>query len=510
MSDSDEEAFESADEDSSKTSKPIKQDIADKSKAVEKPVSEPEKELPKEPNAEAKATAEDDFTPQPAIDRGKDIDNPESKENVKKLFDKINEQEKETGWLSWKSKLLTTASTTVNTFTGAVGDGFNTVMQTAETALGAEPAEELAQRLETGDKNEDKQEVANVDDKEADKKDNNAWGSWGSWGLSGITSAVGKATNVLENTSKTVVSGSLNVLETIGKKTYETIAEGEHGLKSTLQKNKISLSQVLREAKQTADDNISHEEKFREDQEMNYSFLFDEFNGLVNLEALEMLSHQSECQLEKLQVLSNSKFRDQFESITSKFELSGDEEENEEKADEEHDFVTLLRQNATLLQSLNLSVDEELSKLSDLQVSLRSRISQDEISLSKGESVDSKDMYKQALSNLAHLTARVIILYHRVAQKVLASNKVEEFSAYNDGAESVSLISKLMNTEFGILSNQYAKNLNSCKDENDSLNTFITSVYFEASNSGRYASDALKLLVPVFQLAIAKQTISDD
>lgn len=50
-----------------------------------------------------------------------------------------------------------------------------------------------------------------------------------------------------------------------------------------------------------------------------------------------------------------------------------------------------------------------------------------------------QDMYKQALRNLAHLTARVIILYHRVAQKVLASNKVEEFSAYNDGAESISL-----------------------------------------------------------------------
>lgn len=99
----------------------------------------------------------------------------------------------------------------------STGDGFNTVMQTAETALGAEPAEELAERLETEEikskclfwiplisyitsvTNEDKQEE-NANDKESDKKDNDGWGTWGSWGLSGITSAVGKATNVLEST----------------------------------------------------------------------------------------------------------------------------------------------------------------------------------------------------------------------------------------------------------------------------------------------------------------------
>lgn len=79
-----------------------------------------------------------------------------------------------------------------------------------------------------------------------------------------------------------------------------------------------------------------------------------------------MLSHQSECQLEKLHVLSNSKSGDQFETITSKFELTEEDAETEEKTDEEHDFVTLLRQNATLLQAMHLSVDEELSKLSDV------------------------------------------------------------------------------------------------------------------------------------------------
>jgi len=45
-----------------------------------------------------------------------------------------------------------------------------------------------------------------------------------------------------------VVSSGLDVLETIGKKTYDVIAEGDYGLKKTIErtnKNKPNLSQVL-------------------------------------------------------------------------------------------------------------------------------------------------------------------------------------------------------------------------------------------------------------------------
>ena len=40
-----------------------------------------------------------------------------------------------------------------------------------------------------------------------------------------------------------VIGGGLNVLETIGKKTYDALAEGDHGLKKTL-RTKPNLSQV--------------------------------------------------------------------------------------------------------------------------------------------------------------------------------------------------------------------------------------------------------------------------
>ncbi len=46
--------------------------------------------------------------------------------------------------------------------------------------------------------------------------------------------------------SKTLVVGGLDVLETIGKKTYDALAEGDHGLKNTIRNTgaKPNLSQV--------------------------------------------------------------------------------------------------------------------------------------------------------------------------------------------------------------------------------------------------------------------------
>ena len=51
---------------------------------------------------------------------------------------------------------------------------------------------------------------------------------------------------MFSNQSKTLVTGTLDVLETVGKKTFETIAEGDHGIKHILHNkgNKANLSQV--------------------------------------------------------------------------------------------------------------------------------------------------------------------------------------------------------------------------------------------------------------------------
>jgi len=41
-----------------------------------------------------------------------------------------------------------------------------------------------------------------------------------------------------------VIGGGIDVLEAIGRRTYDVLAEGEHGLKKTMVKSRPTLSQV--------------------------------------------------------------------------------------------------------------------------------------------------------------------------------------------------------------------------------------------------------------------------
>ncbi|XP_009698542.1 PREDICTED: protein NOXP20, partial [Cariama cristata] len=114
-------------------------------------------------------------------------------------------------------------------------------------------------------------------------------------GSRGMLSAI---TNAVQNTGKSVLSGGLDALEFIGKTTMNVLAESDPGFKrtKTLMARTVSLSQLLREAKE--------KEKQRRAQQVtvertaHYGLLFDEFQGLSHLEALEILSNESEAQIQ--------------------------------------------------------------------------------------------------------------------------------------------------------------------------------------------------------------------
>lgn len=72
-----------------------------------------------------------------------------------------------------------------------------------------------------------------------------------------------------------------------------------------------SLFQVLREAKEKEEQWTSSEVTMERDKKNHYGLLFDEFQGLSHLEALEMLSRESE-----IKVIPKQKF--QLEQSISK------------------------------------------------------------------------------------------------------------------------------------------------------------------------------------------------
>lgn len=163
-----------------------------------------------------------------------------------------------------------------------------------------------------------------------------------SYMFSNIISGVTSITKLVESTSSKVISGGLDTLEVIGKKTMEVLQEGDPGLKKKRafflsETDKPNLSHILREAKEKADT----EEKTLEEREMSrkvhFESLFDDYQGLVHLEALEMLSKQSNMKIEhRLVDLSDEELdslQETLEEIKQLCDLGDEDDEEESEKD---------------------------------------------------------------------------------------------------------------------------------------------------------------------------------
>uniref|UniRef100_A0A8C0IUC6 Family with sequence similarity 114 member A1 n=1 Tax=Chelonoidis abingdonii TaxID=106734 RepID=A0A8C0IUC6_CHEAB len=218
------------------------------------------------------------------------------------------------------------------------------------------------------------------------------WGAWGSWGkslLSTASATVGKCSTTegcgitgnsspgqvendkspwplpskspgwaeqgkpLQNNytalfyvqGKSVLTGGLDALEFIGKKTMNVLAESDPGFKKTkiLMERTVSLSQLLREAKEKEKQRLA--QQVTVERTAHYGLLFDEFQGLSHLEALEILSNESEAKVqysfltslngEQLETVKN-------DLIAIKEIFIPKESNNEEDQEEKEEFVSML------------------------------------------------------------------------------------------------------------------------------------------------------------------------
>lgn len=150
-------------------------------------------------------------------------------------------------------------------------------------------------------------------------------------------SGVSSISKLVESTGNKVIRGGLDTLEAIGKKTMEVLQEGDPGLKKKRaffmnEPEKPILSQILREAKEKAE----AEEKTIEERELarkvHFESLFDDYQGLVHLEALEMLSKQCNMKIQQhLIELNASEFSSVQETLEEIKELCDDLGDEEEK-----------------------------------------------------------------------------------------------------------------------------------------------------------------------------------
>ncbi|XP_072923570.1 protein FAM114A2-like [Hemitrygon akajei] len=421
-------------------------------------------------------------------------------------------------WGNWGKSLLTTATATV----ASVGHGISHVIEKAESSLGIpSPTEVSAEaRLSDGDK-------AGLEDSEKGPKteDESSSPTSGAFGMfSTITTAV-------QNTGRTVLSGGLDALEFIGKKTMDVIAEGDPGFKKTrgLMYRTTTLSQVLREAKereqqqqqQTADDLSVDVQK-----KANYGILFDEFQGLSHLEALEILSNESEL---KVRSVVNSlsgeaveKLKEELETIKEAFALAEFDEE-EEEGNEGDDGSGFVKEISDLLSELHVAVTSdklgkarknandciiEVNSLSLVQIEMASEDKEKEgqnekstLGLHRDHKISVENIHTSAVRSLAELTARSIEQFHKVAVLILHSQNQDV--GVLDHAKTLSKLTVVLCKEVAVLSKQFTTCLTKIgvKEKADVLNPLITGVFLEASNSATYIQDAFQLLLPILQVS---------
>ncbi|CAB1352481.1 unnamed protein product [Coregonus sp. 'balchen'] len=286
---------------------------------------------------------------------------------------------------------------------------------------------------------------------------------------------------------------SPDALEFIGKKTMDVIAAGDPGYKKTkgLMNRTNTLSLVLREAKEREEQQTAKEMFSDMEKKAHYGMLFDEFQGLSHLEALEILSRESESKVKSvLTALSGEELdqlKEDLELIKEPFSLvEFDDEEVNEKKDE--DGAEFLRELTEALDGLHIfTTADKLGKVSKNacdQIAQMTKLIKEEGNeeeLSKTNTVE--DVHSSAIRSLAVLTARSIEQFHKVAEMILFCTSQEVTTL--EQAKILSQITIILCKEISLLSKKFTYCLTT----------------IGASNSTSYIQDAFQLLMPLLELS---------
>ncbi|KAM3938273.1 protein NOXP20 isoform 1-T2 [Leptodactylus fuscus] len=426
-------------------------------------------------------------------------------------------------WGTWGKSLLSSASATV-------GHGISAVKEKAGVTLRIRTSES-EESGETGASEAGDGEVS------TEKGDSPAEPTSPTAGR-GVFSAL---TNAVQNTGKSVLSGGLDALEFIGKKTMNVLAESDPGFKKTktLMQKTASLSQMLREAKEKEKRRLA--EQVSDERTAHYGMLFDEYQGLSHLEALEILSNESET---KVQAHLSTLGEETLESLKADLIAIKDiflhkdfenEEESNAEGEEPEEFTRMLTE---LLFELHVAatpdkLNKAMKKAHDWlsAESLCSEQQHEKVAMNFQEETEvvkdnpaeaseeggkaegkgkmsSEDIYMKSVESLAEITARCIEQLHKVAELILHGQDVEK--PVKDQAVVLAKLTSAMCKEVSSLSKSFSEFLTSAgsKLKAEVLNPMVTSIQLEGNNSTTYIQDAFRLLLPILQFSHIQATSS--
>uniref|UniRef100_S4RWG4 Family with sequence similarity 114 member A2 n=1 Tax=Petromyzon marinus TaxID=7757 RepID=S4RWG4_PETMA len=417
-------------------------------------------------------------------------------------------------WGSWGKSLLTSATATVS----SVGHGITHVMEKAEASLGIPTPSDLSAATEASGSPAAEGQGKPV------SPTGGAFGMLSKYG--GMTASA--ITNAVQNTSKTVITGGLDALELIGKKTMDILAEGDPGFRRTkgLLHKTTTLSQVLREAKEKEEQRLSQEGAagvIGDGKKAHYGLLFDEFQGLSHLEALEILSNESEAKVQAVTAALSGEDLDrtrleleQIKSALALEELDEEAEATDEKGEEGQDFVNVITE---LLFSLHVGVTpDKLNKAREKADTWLREVGEETLKEEEEKNVEESPKQKKTvqlgaeqeihglcIESLAEVTARSIEQFHKAGELILHGTEQEHTALQR--AHSLTRLTVVLCKELSTLSTKFTNCLSTvgAHEKSEVLNPLITSIFLEASNSTTYIQDAFALLLPILQVSHIRQ-----
>lgn len=472
-------------------------------------------------------------------------------QEAKAALDRLSQPSKQKSdswgsWGNWGSSFMNVASTSVSTFSNQLGEGFTTIMDTVETALGAPPVDELvkekgpdsppdAENIEREDQDETAAPTKATETKESSAKQENpqtelqpqkgasgGGGWWSGWGVSNLTNlssvvhntstivqkSVKNTSNIVQKSSKTLVTGGLDVLETIGKKTFEVIKDHDPGLSKTKgilfeKSDKPSLSQLLREAQK--EEEAKEERKKEEDEARlsNFKALFEENQGYAHLEALEMLSNMCEKTVHSLLEDMSDRKLDSIKAelirIKQVFERMQEENDNDDDEDTEHlEFGKLVAEHLT---EIHLGTTPD--KLNKTQQKIREVIAK----YFTSDDVSVKELHRTAIQSLAEFTSKSLEQFHKAGELIILQRDTSKHC--ESRAHSLEKLAKVLSTEVNIIATKFCHCLNKLDEkEHPDITSVVTNIYLESSNSTMYIQDALQLLLPCLQQAAIQRSLT--
>lgn len=430
----------------------------------------------------------------------KDFMKRQDEKPVTTVLDKLSDSGGEKSAASWSDwtpswggavSFLSSASKSVASIT-------TNITQVIESGIGVPTAEELAKR-QAEEQAKLKADGYVKEDSDPIRQEQQTLDRFGfDQIVSGVT-----------NISNRVITGGLDTLEGIGKKTMTILQENDPGL---LSKRKLLgmgnggfvLSQVLREAKEKTEErerNLKQVQKHLYKKKLHFETLFDDYHGLVHLEALEMLSKQASLRLESLLApLTGKALEDLQETMDEVRELC-------ELPDSENDDAD----GAYTVDELDKKLKEAVVDLEEIKIDFKDLLqcwrTNVEWLSNKTDTRNSQQFFEKAMHALAQTTALCVLRMHKLAENLLI---LEHHSTANEADALVQLttvfcwhlsgVAARFSAELSNLTSEEQAQPTSAEDNDNSL---ITNIFLEGSNSTSYIQNAFQLFIPILQIGAA-------